>query len=65
MTSPTRRIICFVVYTAMFIGGGVVVAVQVFMSPVIVKHIFAGATMLMGIGGYLLWEDFLSSKRST
>jgi hypothetical protein len=34
------------------------------MSPVIVYYIFGGAVMVMGIGGYLLWEDFLSSKPS-
>jgi hypothetical protein len=64
MTTHVRRIICFVVYAAMCIGGAALVAVQLFMSPVIVKHVFAGAAVLMGLGGYLLWEDFLRSKPS-
>jgi hypothetical protein len=48
----------------MCIGSAAVAAVQLFMSPVIVYYIFGGAVMVMGIGGYLLWEDFLSSKPS-
>jgi len=64
MTTPLRRTVCFVVYVAMCIGGAAVVAIQLFISPIIVKHIFGAAVMLMGIGGYLLWEDFLSSKPS-
>jgi hypothetical protein len=49
----------------MCIGGAAVVAVQLFMSPVIIYPIFGGAVMVTGIGGYLLWEDFLSSKPSS
>jgi hypothetical protein len=49
----------------MCIGGGAVVAVQLFISPVIVGFIFAGAAMLMAMGGYMLWQDFLSSKPSS
>jgi hypothetical protein len=59
-----RRVVCFIVYAAMCIGGGAILAIKLFMSPVIVKHVFAGAAILLGLGGYLLWEDFLSSKQS-
>jgi len=64
MTSPLRRTICFVVYVAMCFGGGAAVAYQVFVSPVVIKAVFGTGVTLLGIGGYLLWEDFLSSKPS-
>jgi len=48
----------------MAIGGAAVIAVQLFISPAIVTYFFAGGVMVMAIGGYLLWEDFLSSKAS-
>jgi hypothetical protein len=62
MTGPLRRAICFVVYMAMCIGGGATVAFQIIVSPVVVKPVFASGVALLGIGGFLLWEDFLSSK---
>jgi hypothetical protein len=62
MTSPLRRAICFVVYMAMCIGGGAAVAFQIFVSPVVVRPVFGTGVALLGIGGYLLWEDFLRSK---
>jgi hypothetical protein len=65
MTSPLRRIVCLVVYAVMCIGGGAVVAVQLFISPVIVTYVFAAAAMLMSFGGYMIWEDFLRSKPSS
>jgi hypothetical protein len=62
MTSPVRRILCFIVYTAMCIGGSAAVIFQVFVSPVVIKAVFGTGVAFLGIGGYLLWEDFLRSK---
>ena len=60
MTTPLRRIVCFIVYTAMCVGGGAVVAVQLFVSPVIVTYVFAGAAMLMSLSGigFAVAHDF-------
>lgn len=61
--SRSRRLLCFIVYVAMCVGGAAVVAVQIFISPVRILYIFGGGVMLMVIGGYLLWEDFLAPRR--
>jgi hypothetical protein len=54
-----RRIICFVLYMAMIIGGAGFVIMQLVHSGVIFTKLAAGSAMLAFFGGYLMWEDFL------
>jgi hypothetical protein len=49
----------------MCIGGAAAVAFQVFISPVVIKPVFGTGVTFMCIGGYLIWEDFLSSKSAS
>jgi hypothetical protein len=54
-----RRIVCFGLYAAMMVGGAVVIYMQLFLSTIIYFKFVAGAGMLLALGGYLFWEDFL------
>ena len=53
-----RRVILILVATAMVVGGGYVLILQVTASTVMYRFIVSGVLVLT-LGIYLLWDEFL------
>ena len=54
-----RKVVLFILATGMIAGGAWFIFVQLFFSPVIYFKILLGSTMLVVIGIFLMWEDFI------
>jgi hypothetical protein len=52
-----RRVILILVATAMVVGGGYVLILQLTASTVLYRFIVSGVLVLM-LGVYLLWDEF-------
>ena len=53
-----RRVILILVATAMVVGGGYVLVLQLTTSTVMYRFI-ASSVLVLALGIYLLWDEFL------
>ena len=55
-----RRIVVFVLAVAMVLGGLCLVGVELFFSRIAYVRFIIGGIMLISVGAFLLWVDFLA-----
>jgi hypothetical protein len=57
-----RKIILFVLSVALVLGGFYVVVFELLVSSAIYFRLFFVGAILILLGGYLLWTDFLAPR---
>jgi hypothetical protein len=55
-----RKLLLFVLSGAMVIGGLYLLGAEIFWSDQIITEFIVGATILIVVGAYLLWVDFIA-----
>ncbi len=55
-----RKIFLLITYIAMVVGGTYVIAAECMWAQIIYGRFVIGAAVLVTMGVYLLWEDFIA-----
>jgi hypothetical protein len=55
-----RKIVLFVISVAMVVGGLYLLTIELFWSEIIYFRMVIAGAMLITLGSYLLWSDFLA-----
>ena len=55
-----RKALLFTVASAMIVGRAYLLLAEFFWATVIYFKAVLGGSALIGVGGYLLWEDFIA-----
>jgi hypothetical protein len=56
-----RKLFLLLISVSMVVGGLYLLAAELLFAKIIFFRIVAGATFLVTLGAYLLWEDFIGA----